>query len=281
MTILLPARPKPGNSSVAYPFSQIMRPFDRRSSGKLRTPGVFQRLVEKPLLHEGRSHSFRVFVLITSTAPLRFWIWPDAYAMVGPIPYRYLNTTNPSASLPSVCAMIINAFFQKRHCWVLKKNDESDVKVKFMRLKTFFDQSTKLLSKRGHRASAQTLYDRTKDAVRMLILAGYGSFVGGTGHQFLGIDMILDDEGVPHVLEINRSPGTTEDDAGRKKLIHDSWIGMTGSFAHDFTARRWDRCRIQGDAGARVRVCDVACGRVRLRTRGHQTGVVQSVRRYF
>ena len=115
----------------------------------------------------------------------------------------------------------------------------------------------------------------------MLILAGYGSFVGGTGHQFLGIDMILDDEGVPHVLEINRSPGTTEDDAGRKKLIHDSWIGMTGSFAHDFTARRWDRCRIQGDAGARVRVCDVACGRVRLRTRGHQTGVVQSVRRYF
>ena len=244
-----------------------MRPFDRKSNGKLRTPGVFQRLVEMPLLHEGRSHSFRVFVLITSTAPLRFWIWPDAYAMVGPVPYQYLNATNPSGSLPSVCAMIINAFFQKRHCWALKKADESTVKMKFMRLKSFFEQSTKLLSKRGHRASAQTLYDRTKDAVRMLILAGYGSFVGGKGHQFLGIDMILDDEGVPHVLEINRSPGTTEDDAGRKKLIHDSWISMTGSFAHDFKAQRWDRCQMQGDPGARACVRGAVGPWVRVRSR--------------
>ena len=63
-----------------------------RTSGSRRHPrwsrrrGVFQRLV-RPLLYEERAHMFRIFVLVTSTLPLRAWWWRESYAMVAGRPY--------------------------------------------------------------------------------------------------------------------------------------------------------------------------------------------------
>ena len=140
----------PPQSPPPTPPPQSARPLHRSHALLLsRTHDLHHRLIVPA---PGRSHSFRVFVLITSTAPLRLWIWPDSYAMVGPVPYRYLNWASPSASLPSVCAVVINAFFQKRHCHAIFNHTDSSRpdphKMKFMRLKV---ESAPRPDRRGER----------------------------------------------------------------------------------------------------------------------------------
>ena len=72
---------------------------------------------------------------------------------------------------------------------------------------------------------------RASSAIRFVLLADYSSFAGAQGQQLLGFDLVLDADGNVHVLEANRTPGTTEDDAGRKRRMHQGWATMTGGFA--------------------------------------------------
>lgn len=210
--------------------------------------GVFQRLVEQPLLIDGRSHSFRVFALVTSTFPLRLYVWPDSYCMVSRIPYKYVDTSNPTATLESVCAIVVNSFFQKRHCWQL-----SGPPMRFMRLETFFKTAEKTLSMKGIRRTAQQMWDDTKEQIEKVMLASYEHYFAVQGHQLLGIDMIVSNDGTPHVLEINRSPGTTEDDAGRKKKMHKAWIAMTGSFTHHYE-EKYMACKRESDPFCKIQI---------------------------
>ena len=77
-----------------------------RTSGSRRHPrwsrrrGVFQRLV-RPLLYEERAHMFRIFVLVTSTLPLRAWWWRESYAMVAGRPYA--DAVRDPAASPLIC----------------------------------------------------------------------------------------------------------------------------------------------------------------------------------
>lgn len=218
------------------------------SNGKEGKRGVFQRLVEQPLLIDGRSHSFRVFALVTSTLPLRLYVWPDSYCMVSRIPYKYVDASNPTATLESVCAIIVNSFFQKRHCWQL-----SGPPMRFMRLDTFFKAAEKTLSIKGLRVTAQEMWDNTKEQIEKVMLASYEHYFGVQGHQLLGIDMIISNDGTPHVLEINRSPGTTEDDAGRKKRMHKAWIQMTGAFTHQYD-EKYMFCKRESDPFCKIQI---------------------------
>ena len=80
-----------------------------RTSGSRRHPrwsrrrGVFQRLV-RPLLYEERAHMFRIFVLVTSTLPLRAWWWRESYAMVAGRPYADA-VRDPAASPLLPCCL--------------------------------------------------------------------------------------------------------------------------------------------------------------------------------
>ena len=72
--------------------------------------GVFQRLV-RPLLYEERAHMFRIFVLVTSTLPLRAWWWRESYEMVAGRPY----TDAVRDAAPPYCLAMADSCLRARH----------------------------------------------------------------------------------------------------------------------------------------------------------------------
>lgn len=195
-----------------------------------------------------------------------------ADVMFAGAPYKWVVPKDPAASDRSVCALVVNSFFEKHVC---KRVRDAGLKLHFLKLHRFLDlAATRLardarnaqgakgakeaqeardaqdaqvaqeaqdaLSERRRRSqrhgapTAAQLWERIRRAVLLAVMADYPSFAGTQGQQLIGFDCVLDSRGHVRVLEANLTPGTTEDDAGRKLKMHSAWIRMTGSFSHDF-----------------------------------------------
>ena len=210
-----------------------------------RRRGLFQQMVHPPYLVEERSNCFRVFVLLTSSLPLRAWAWRNSYVMVAGLPYKNFVPDDPAVSSASVCAAIVNSFHEKRFCIPFRNRG---ARLFMIKLPKFLAGAAEALG-----VSADELWARIERAIRFVLLADYSSFAGAQGQQLLGFDLVLDADGNVHVLEANRTPGTTEDDAGRKRRMHQGWATMTGGFAGAAYPREWRGCRNGGEPACKLR----------------------------
>ena len=59
----------------------------------------------------------------------------------------------------------------------------------------------------------------------------------------------LDENGHVVVLEVNRTPGTTEDTASRKRAMHAAWATMNGHLDGSGHERRWRACATNSTFG--------------------------------
>ena len=87
-----------------------------------------------------------------------------------------------------------------------------------------------------------------------VLLADAAGIIGSRGQCLLALDMVIDENGHVVVLEANRTPGTTEDTAGRKRLMHAAWATMTGHLDGSGHTRRWRACATNSTHGPACRI---------------------------
>ena len=93
------------------------------------------------------------------------------------------------------------------------------------------------------------LWRRIERAMLFVLLADASDVIGSRGQCLLALDMVIDENGHVVVLEVNRTPGTTEDTAGRKRSMHAAWATMTGHLDGSGHTRRWRACATSSTYG--------------------------------
>lgn len=169
-----------------------------------RKPLIVQRYIEKPLLINGSKFDLRLYVLVTSMNPLKIFMHTDGLARFASVKYseksdtlsdRYMHLTN--YSINKLSANYTNNEDHnacKGHKWTVKS------------LWTF-------LSAQG--VNTNRLWGALRNLCIRTVLAGEGPINTMTklnlnskynSYELFGVDVILDSELIPWLLEVNISP---------------------------------------------------------------------------
>ncbi|XP_053666690.1 uncharacterized protein LOC128715798 [Anopheles marshallii] len=169
-----------------------------------RKPLIVQRYIERPLLINGSKFDLRLYVLVTSMNPLRVYMHTDGLARFASVKYseksetlndRYMHLTNYSINkLSNNYSQNEDADACQGHKWTIKS------------LWSYFaDQGI----------NVDRLWSALRNLVLRTVLAGECSIhamskvnVGSkyNCYELFGIDVLLDSELVPWLLEVNISP---------------------------------------------------------------------------
>ncbi|CAB3233718.1 unnamed protein product [Arctia plantaginis] len=170
-----------------------------------KRPVVVQRYVSKPYLINGNKFDLRLYVLVTSVHPLRIFLYKDGLARFASVKYndelgslndRYMHLTNYSINRLSKNYTPNEDFAAcEGHKWTLQ--------TLFQYLKTEKNVNT------------EELWESMKDLVIKTIIAGEASISSLTKanitsryncYELFGIDVLLDEDLKPWLLEVNISP---------------------------------------------------------------------------
>ncbi|CAG9793454.1 unnamed protein product [Diatraea saccharalis] len=170
-----------------------------------KRPVVVQRYVSKPYLINGSKFDMRLYVLVTSVHPLRIYLYKDGLARFASVKYndelaslndRYMHLTNYSINRLSKNYTPNEDFTAcEGHKWTLQSL--------FHYLKTEKDVDT------------DALWESMKDLVIKTIISGEASISSLTKanvtsryncYELFGIDVLLDENLKPWLLEVNISP---------------------------------------------------------------------------
>lgn len=169
-----------------------------------RKPLIVQRYVERPLLINGSKFDLRLYVLVTSINPLRVYMHTDGLARFASVKYseksdtlsdRYMHLTNYSINkLSDKYSANEDADACQGHKWTIKS------------LWSYFNEKG---------VNTDRLWGALRNLVLRTVLAGEGPIhamsklnVGNryNCYELFGIDVLLDSELVPWLLEVNISP---------------------------------------------------------------------------
>ncbi|XP_035917353.1 tubulin polyglutamylase TTLL4 isoform X2 [Anopheles stephensi] len=169
-----------------------------------RKPLIVQRYIERPLLINGSKFDLRLYVLVTSMNPLRVYMHTDGLARFASVKYseksetlndRYMHLTNYSINkLSNNYSQNEDADACQGHKWTIKS------------LWTYFAEQG---------INVDRLWSALRNLVLRTVLAGECSIhamskvnVGSkyNCYELFGIDVLLDSELVPWLLEVNISP---------------------------------------------------------------------------
>lgn len=170
-----------------------------------KRPVVVQKYVSKPYLINGNKFDMRLYVLVTSVHPLRIYLYKDGLARFASVKYndeltslndRYMHLTNYSINRLSKNYTPNEDFAAcEGHKWTLQ--------TLFTYLKT------------EKRVDTNALWDSMKDLVIKTIISGEASISSLTKanitsryncYELFGIDVLLDEDLKPWLLEVNISP---------------------------------------------------------------------------
>ncbi|CAK1545623.1 unnamed protein product [Leptosia nina] len=170
-----------------------------------KRPVVVQRYVSKPYLINGSKFDLRLYVLVTSVHPLRIYLYKDGLARFASVKYnseltslndRYMHLTNYSINRLSKNYTPNEDFAAcEGHKWTLQ--------TLFQYLKTDKNVDT------------EALWTSIKDLVIKTIISGEASISSLTKanitsryncYELFGIDVLLDEDLKPWLLEVNISP---------------------------------------------------------------------------
>ncbi|KAL7040879.1 hypothetical protein ACKWTF_000545 [Chironomus riparius] len=169
-----------------------------------RKPLIVQRYIERPLLINGSKFDLRLYVLVTSLNPLRVYMHTDGLARFASVKYsertetlndRYMHLTNYSINKLSTS---------------YDKNDDANA---CKGMKWTIKSLWSYLQQRG--INTERLWGALRNLVLRTILAGEGPINSMmktnlqnkyNAFELFGIDVLLDSELVPWLLEVNISP---------------------------------------------------------------------------
>ncbi|CAH0677629.1 unnamed protein product [Spodoptera exigua] len=170
-----------------------------------KRPVVVQRYVSKPYLINGNKFDLRLYVLVTSVHPLRIYLYKDGLARFASVKYndelaslndRYMHLTNYSINRLSKNYTPNEDFAAcEGHKWTL--------------------QTLLQYLKSEKRVDTDSLWNAMKDLVIKTIISGEASISSLTKanitsryncYELFGIDVLLDEDLKPWLLEVNISP---------------------------------------------------------------------------
>uniref|UniRef100_A0A2A4K4M1 Tubulin polyglutamylase TTLL4-like n=1 Tax=Heliothis virescens TaxID=7102 RepID=A0A2A4K4M1_HELVI len=170
-----------------------------------KRPVVVQRYVSKPYLINGNKFDLRLYVLVTSVHPLRIYLYKDGLARFASVKYndelaylndRYMHLTNYSINRLSKNYTPNEDFAAcEGHKWTL--------------------QTLLQYLKSEKRVDIDNLWEAMKDLVIKTIISGEASISSLTKanitsryncYELFGIDVLLDEDLKPWLLEVNISP---------------------------------------------------------------------------
>jgi tetratricopeptide (TPR) repeat protein len=172
-------------------------------------PQLVQHYVDRPLLVGGRKQHLRCYLMITEADPLRAWFWRDGLVRFAPAPFE-----RGPGWLARADMHITNTALHQGHPGIRFNPDpavEDDGSV--WGLAAFVDKIA------AGAAEREALWRRLEELARRLagVLARTGLFERqrGAGRAYrpklLGLDVLLDAELQPWLIEIQRDPGQTGD----------------------------------------------------------------------
>lgn len=184
-----------------------------RDDAFLQIKSVAQVYIPNPLLLNGFKVTFRIYVLISSCAPLRAYIYPNGLGRI--CSRRY---TTETSSFQDLFAHLTNYDINKHNMADFVEGQQgpeglSAEGVKTDGLRTDFAAVMDYLKRQGRDTS--TLWHKMKHVVAMTLLAADSKISAistslvkyrSTTFEILGFDFLIDQDLNPWILEVNHAP---------------------------------------------------------------------------
>ncbi|XP_055610759.1 tubulin polyglutamylase TTLL13-like isoform X1 [Uranotaenia lowii] len=193
---------------------------------------ICQVYIHRPLLIDGYKFDLRVYTLVTSTDPLRVFVYKEGFARFATNKYREPCITNTSNNFMHLTNYSVNKYSR---CFV--NDEEVGSKRKFATL-------NRILTSEGY--DIAELWNNIDDVIVKTILSSWqvlrhtyqASFpthdIIQACFEILGFDIIIDYKLKPYILEVNHSPSFHTDESIDKEikeaLLTDTFImlNLTG-----------------------------------------------------
>ncbi len=167
---------------------------------------VVQRYIDRPYLIEGCKGHCRIYGLVTSTDPLRAYVYSEGIVRLAPEPY------DPRPDAPGGVSMhVTNTALHLDHPRLVISQDPNQDDVGAVRS---LSAMLRRMAAEGHDPNA--VFGEIKALVEWFVrlLAADGLFarqaaLGGPrafAHKLFGLDVLVDDEGHPWLIEMQRTP---------------------------------------------------------------------------
>src|SRR5262249_27090217 len=170
---------------------------------------VVQRYVDRPYLFDGHKFHLRLYVLVTSAAPLRAYIYREGIVRIAPEPYGLADE-----DLLRSAAHITNTALHVGHPQLRVSTDPNEENVGHV-----WSLSAALARMDAEGLRREPTWTRLRDLVRRLlrVMDDGGVFTGQAAEHtrycfppaLFGLDVLVDRDGRPWLLECQRNPAMT------------------------------------------------------------------------
>ncbi|XP_058453436.1 tubulin polyglutamylase TTLL13-like isoform X1 [Malaya genurostris] len=216
---------------------------------------ICQVYVHRPLLIDGYKFDLRVYTLVTSTDPLRIFVYKEGLARFATNKYREPCITNTSNNFMHLTNYSVNKYSR---CF--SNDDEVGSKRRFATL-------NRILTTEGY--DIAELWSNIDDVIVKTVLSAWqvlrhtyqASFpthdIIQACFEILGFDILIDAKLKPHILEVNHSPSFHTDEAIdreiKEALIHDTFVMLNLNGEVKKRVLEEDKRRIQNRLLQRLR----------------------------
>ncbi|XP_055546246.1 tubulin polyglutamylase TTLL13-like isoform X2 [Wyeomyia smithii] len=216
---------------------------------------ICQVYIHRPLLIDGYKFDLRVYTLVTSTDPLRIFVYKEGLARFATNKYREPCITNTSNNFMHLTNYSVNKYSR---CF--SNDDEVGSKRRFATL-------NRILTSEGY--DIAELWSNIDDVIVKTILSAWqvlrhtyqASFpthdIIQACFEILGFDILIDHKLKPSILEVNHSPSFHTDEAIdreiKEALIHDTFVMLNLNGEVKKRVLEEDKRRIQNRLLQRLR----------------------------
>ncbi|XP_040160140.1 tubulin polyglutamylase TTLL13-like isoform X1 [Anopheles arabiensis] len=216
---------------------------------------ICQVYITKPLLIDGYKFDLRVYTLITSTDPLRIFVYNEGLARFATNKYKEPCVTNASNTFMHLTNYSVNKYSR-----TFSNDDEAGSKRRFSTL-------NRILTSEGY--DIAELWSNIDDVIVKTVMSAWpmlkhtytASFpthdIIQACFEVLGFDILIDHKLKPYVLEVNHSPSFHTDEAIDKEikeaLITDTFIMLNLNGEVKKRVLEEDKRRIQNRLLQRLR----------------------------
>ncbi|XP_053681208.1 tubulin polyglutamylase TTLL13-like [Anopheles nili] len=216
---------------------------------------ICQVYVTKPLLIDGYKFDLRVYTLITSTDPLRIFVYNEGLARFATNKYKEPCVTNASNTFMHLTNYSVNKYSR-----TFSNDDEAGSKRRFSTL-------NRILTAEGY--DIAELWSNIDDVIVKTVMSAWpmlkhtytASFpthdIIQACFEVLGFDILIDHKLKPYVLEVNHSPSFHTDETIDKEikeaLITDTFVMLNLNGEVKKRVLEEDKRRIQNRLLQRLR----------------------------
>ena len=180
------------NIKMCDSLSEIKALTDDSKLKSARPQWIIQKYIESPLLITGRKFDIRLYVLITSMNPFTLWFYQEYYIRLSPLKYSTADKHTASIHLTN--------FSVSKYVAVSEDEVFKERMLSRSQFREYLSQTVGL--------NAGDLVESRIKSMLTKMFAGAPMLISPRANTFemLGVDVLIDEDLTPWVLEVNASP---------------------------------------------------------------------------